>query len=162
MSDLLWTPGKPQRQNVQLSGKERVCVLVHRKTKRILCFARDDWFADSFAKDYEKIEILHAHQYDRWAKRYREQGLEDGEREDYEKLCREDTVRQVLRKQLRDRLNAVQTGAERMAIESALRCLDVLQAKKERYRESFMVQEAFEQSKSDVGQEIAQKIIGNG
>lgn len=161
MSDLIWTPQSNRRSNVQLSGKERVCVLVHRKTKRILCFAKDDWFADSFARDYEKIEILHAHDYDKWSKKYREQGLEDDARSDYEKLCREDAVRQKLRKELRDRLDVVTEGHERMAIESALRTLDVLQAKKQRYRDSFMVQEAYEASKQDVGQEIVDKIIRN-
>lgn len=165
MSELIWTPdqGAPKpRRNVQISGQERVCVLIHSQTKRILCFARDDWFADSFAdKGYEKIPLHHAHEYDRYAKMMRIQAQEENQQEEYKRLCREDVVRKRLRGDLRSRLDTAQPH-ERFAIEQALRTLDAIQARKQRYHDSFMLLEGYDEGGTkDVGGELAKKIISN-
>lgn len=154
----IWTP--PSRRNVQLTGHERVVVLVHRKTKRILCFAHEDWFAESLAAEYEIIHLNHAHEYDRYAKMWREQAIQENEAEEYLRLNREDATRQVLRRQLKDRMTVSQPH-ERQAIEQALRCLDLMQERRKRLHETFTVREAYEESVKDVGETIAHKIIDN-
>lgn len=160
MSDL--TVPKPHRRNVQLSDL-RVCVLVHKDTNRILCFAQHDTFAKSIARKLgcKIIEILHANDYDRYAKAWREQSKDDNAEQDHAYLEREDGTRKRLRQQLRDRLNLVTSGPERQAIDSALHCLDVMEDRKKRYRaESFLVQEAFEAGKNP-GEELIDKLILN-
>lgn len=155
------SPLVPTRRNVQMSGQEKICVLVHSTTKRILCFARDDWFADSFAHaGYEKIAIPHASDYDRWAKRIREQAKVENEAEDAAYLERETAARNKLRGELRACLSKAKSGAERLAIEQAQRCLEYMEQKRKRYREeSFHLQEAFEADKSLPGEEIVNKAM---
>ena len=81
MSDI-WLPPSC-RTPVQIQQKQRVCVLTHIDTGRILCFCLDDAFAATFEHSgYIKHEILHAHEYDMWAKRLREQAARDNEAED--------------------------------------------------------------------------------
>lgn len=149
------------RRNVQMSGNEKICVLVHSTTKRILCFARDDWFADSFGKaGYEKIAIPRASDYDRWAKRIREQVKIENEIEDAAYLERETAARNKLRGELRSCLRKAKSGGERLAVEQALRCLEYMEQKRKRYREeSFHVQEGFELSKETPGEEIVNKAM---
>jgi hypothetical protein len=149
------------RQNVQITGQEKVCVLVHSLTKRILCFARDDWFANSFASvGYDKITISHAHEYDTWAKRIREQAKVENEAEDAANLEKEDRTRKKLRGELTSCLSKAKTGAERLAIEQAVHCLDYMERRRKRYREeSFHIQEGFDQQKSDVGESIVKKAM---
>lgn len=157
MSDLI-IPGN--RTPVQISEKQRVCVLIHAETKRILCFALDDAFASEFQdKGYIKKEIHHAHEYDMWAKRIREQQKREDEEEDYVYLEKENAVRQRLRKELRARISHLHNGVQRAAVDQALHCLDVMEARRQRKREeSFMVQEAYEQSKNP-GEEIVNKVM---
>ena len=148
------------RTPVQLSGPQKVCVLVHNETKRILCFCLDDHFASHFTDTgYKKIQIKHANEYDLWAKRLREQAKRENEAEDYAYLEKENITRQRLRQQLKDRLSHLTEGAHRGAVESALHCLDVMEDRKKRYRaESFMVQEGYD-SKTNVGEELVNKIM---
>ena len=150
----------PSCRPVQISEKERVFVLVHKITKRILCFCRDDPFARSFqGQGYELIALMHAHDYDLWAKRFREQTANENEAQDFANLERENSVRQTLRKQLRERLGHCTSGAQRQAVESALHCLDALEKKRQRYRkESFMLAEAYDDSKNP-GEELVNKIM---
>jgi len=156
----LWLPSSYKPQPAQIAQKERVCVLVHIETGRILCFARDDAFASSFEqKGYIKHEIFHAHEYDLWARRLREQAKIEDAAKDAAYLEREDRVRQHLRKELRQKLLAAPTGAARKAIESALHCLDYMEDKKKRYRaESFMVNEGYD-AKANVGEELVHELI---
>lgn len=156
----LWVPPSCRPQPAQISQKERVCVLVHIDTGRILCFARDDAFASSFEqRGYIKHEIFHAHEYDLWARKLREQTRVENAAEDAAYLEREDRVRQSLRKELRQKMMNAPSGAARKAIESALHCLDHMEDKKKRYRaESFMVQEAYDEKKN-VGEELVHELI---
>jgi len=158
MSDLILPPN---RTNVQIGEKQRVCVLVHAETKRILCFCLDDPFARKMSgAGYVLHEINHAHEYDTWARKLRQQSADENAIKDAAYLEREDAVRTRLRKQLKDRLPLLATGAERLAVESALRCLEVMEARKKRYRaESFMVQEAYEGSTANVGDDLVNKIM---
>lgn len=145
----------------QISQKQRVCVLVHNTTKRILCFAMDDWFADQFvAKGYVKIPILHAHEYDMYAKRIREQAKEDNEAEDYAYLERENAVRKRLRAQLESvSHSSTKSVADRKAASDALHCLEVMEQRRRRYRdESFFAQEAYD-DKKNAGEELVNKIM---
>jgi len=160
----LWLPEsvRPHRRNVQLTGLERICVLVHKGTNRILCFARDDWFTKKLARQggYKIIEIMHAHDYDRYAKLWREQAKEEGDAEDASYLERESATRKELRRQLRERLNTADP-VTRKAIDSALHCLEVMEKRRQRYRgESFLVQEAYEADKQP-GEELVHKLILN-
>jgi len=148
------------RTPVQIGEKQRVCVLTHIDTGRILCFCLDDAFASTFVDaGYIKHELHHANEYDLWAKRLREQSKRENEAEDYAYLEKENRTRQRLRQQLKDRLNHLSEGASREAVASALHCLDFMETKRKRYREeSFMVNEAFEQS-ADVGEVLVDKIM---
>lgn len=149
------------RQNVQIGSKEKVCVLVHHSTGRILCFCLDDPFAAKFTDaGYLKIEINHAHEYDLWAKRIRDQAKIENEVEDAAYLERENVTRQKLRGELRSRLNELTDGVQKKAVEQAIHCLDFMEARRKRYREeSFHVQEAFEQSTAGPGEEIVNKVM---
>jgi hypothetical protein len=158
MSDL-WLP--PSARPVQIQQKQRVCVLTHINTGRILCFCLDDAFASTFEHSgYLKHEIHHAHEYDMWAKRLREQAKQDNEAEDFAYLEREDGVRKRLRQQLTDVIqSSSKSNADKKAAESALHCLDYMERKKKRYRaESFMVQEAYESSKN-AGEDLVNEIM---
>jgi hypothetical protein len=158
MSDII-IPG--QRKNVQIGEKQRACVLVHAETKRILCFCLDDPFARKMAgSGYILHEIHHAHEYDAWAQKLRQQSSQENAIKDAAYLEREDAVRKRLRKQLRDRIPVLADGAQKMAVESALRCLDIMEERKKRYRaESFQVQEAYESSTANVGDDLVNKIM---
>lgn len=149
------------RRNVQMSGKEKVCVLVHRQTGRILCFALDDPFAASFTDvGYRKIEINHAHEYDLWAKRIREQTKVENAEEDAAYLERESATRQRLRGELKARLNVLTEGAHKQAVQQALHCLEFMEKRRQRYREeTFYVQEAYDENHSAVGEEIVKKVM---
>lgn len=155
----LWLPNSMIR-NVQIGEKERVFVLTHIDTGRILCFCRDDPFSRSFQdQGYVLHEIHHAHEYDLWAKRLREQAKVENEAQDYAYLERENETRQRLRKELKARLSHQTTGAQRQAVESALHCLDVMEKRRTRYRaESFMVQEGYEAT-ANPGEEIINKVM---
>lgn len=160
----IWTPpsSRPNRRPVQLSDL-KVCVLVHKETNRILCFAQHDSFAKSMARKLKckVIEIFHAHDYDKYAKQWREEAAEENAAQDHAYLEREDATRQKLRKQLRDRLASINDGPARQAVESALHCLEFMEDKKKRYRaESFMVQEGFEKT-TNAGEELVDKLILN-
>jgi hypothetical protein len=148
------------RTPVQIGERQRVCVLVHKDTKRILTFCLDDPFAKSFeGKGYVKHILYHAADYDRWAKRLREQSAIEDAAKDAAYLEREDRVRQHLRKELRQKLLNAPSGAARKAIESALHCLDYMEDKKKRYRaESFMVNEGYD-AKTNVGEELVHELI---
>lgn len=158
MSDII-IPGA--RTNVQIGEKQRVCVLVHGETKRILCFCLDDPFARKITGlGFLLYEIKSAHEYDAWARKLRQQSNDENAIKDAAYLERENEVRTLLRKQLRDRLAVQTTGAARLAVESALKCLDVMEARKKRYRaESFQVQEAYESSTQNVGDDLINKIM---
>ena len=159
MSDI-WLPPSC-RTPVQIQQKQRVCVLTHIDTGRILCFCLDDAFAATFEHSgYIKHEILHAHEYDMWAKRLREQAARDNEAEDYAYLERENSVRKRLRQQLLDvKMSSTKSNADRQAAESALHCHDYMERKRQRVRaESFMVQEAFE-DKKNAGEEIINNVM---
>jgi hypothetical protein len=159
MSKLILPPG--YRTPVQIQQKQRVCVLTHIDTGRILCFCLDDAFAAKFEHSgYLKHEIHHANEYDLWAKRLRQQAANDNEIEDHAYLEREDAVRKRLRQQLTDVLIATHTGnADKKAAESALHCLDVMERRKKRYRaESFMVNEGYEAT-ANAGEELIEKIM---
>jgi len=162
MSDIILTDSpKSHRRNVQLTGLERIVVLVHKDTNRILCFGHDTWMTKKLAATMgcKVIEIMSAHDYDRYAKLWREQAKEDDAIDDHAYLERENRTRQALRKQLRDKLALATSGPERMGIESALRTLDLMEQKRQRYRaESFMAQEAFEATKN-AGEELIQQIM---
>jgi hypothetical protein len=158
MSDLI-IPGN--RVPVQIQQKQRVCVLTHIDTGRILCFCLDDAFAAKFEHSgYLKHEIHHASEYDMWAKRLRDQAARDNEAEDHAYLEREDAVRKRLRQQLQDVLASSHSGnADKIAASGALKCLETMEARKRRYRaESFMVNEAFEESKN-AGQDLVDKLM---
>lgn len=161
MSDLILPAScRPHRRPVQISDL-RVLVLVHKDTNRILCFAMDDKPTRRLAQrvGLKVIEIFHAHEYDKYAKAWREQAALENEKSDWEYLERENAKRQALRQQLRNRL-AHADGPERRAIESAIHCLEQMEQRKQRYRaESFMAQEGFEQSKSDVGETLVNQIM---
>lgn len=157
----LWLPEsvRPHRRPVQLSDL-RVIVLIHKDTKRVLCFGMDDKPTRALARKVgcKVVEILHANEYDRWAKVWRQQSADDAAAEDYAYLERENTVRSNLRTQLRSRLST-NDGPERRAIESALHCLEIMEKRRQRYRaESFTPQEAFESGKN-VGEELVSKIM---
>jgi len=154
MSDII-IPG-----NAQMSAKQKVCVLIHTETKRILCFCMDDQFSKSFeSSGYKRVEIKHANEYDLWAKRLREQSKRENEAEDYAYLERENATRQKLRQQLTDRLPHLTEGPQRLAVESALHCLDTMEARKKRYREeSFMVNEGYEAT-ANVGEVIVNNVM---
>lgn len=159
MSDLILPPGT--RTPVQIQQKQRVCVLTHIDTGRILCFCMDDSFAATFEHSgYLKHEIHHASEYDLWAKRLREQAARDNEAEDHAYLEREDAVRKRLRQQLQDVLiSSHKSNADKKAAQSALHCLDYMEAKKKRYRaESFLVQEGYEAT-ANPGEELINKIM---
>lgn len=159
MSDII-IPGA-NRTPVQIQQKQRVCVLTHIDTGRILCFCLDDPFAAKFENvGYLKHEIHHAHEYDMWAKRLREQTARDNEAEDHAYLEREDAVRKRLRQQLQDILISSHSGvADRKAADGALHCLDTMERRKKRYRaESFMVQEAYESTKN-AGEELVNDLM---
>jgi hypothetical protein len=157
MSDLILPPGY-QRQNVKMT--EKLCVLIHHDTKRILCFCFDDAFTHNFTqRGYEKVSIRHAHEYDKYAKQLREQTNFDNQVEDLAYLEREDRTRKKLRADLRARLSWAKSGPERQVIESAIRTLDAMQERKKRIRaESFMVMEAAEEGKVD-GESMVRKLI---
>ena len=160
MSDL--TLPRPHRRNVRLSDL-RVVVLIHKDTNRILCFAQQDAFAKKIARKLgcKIIEIFHAHDYDKYAKLWREQSKEESAAEDHAYLEREDATRQALRKQLRDRIATLADGAEKQAVDSALKTLDVMEDRKKRYRaESFLVQEGYDASKNP-GDELIDKLMLN-
>jgi hypothetical protein len=160
MSDL-WVPPSCRRTPVQMTGKERVCVLVHKDTGRILCFAQDDPFAAKFVDSgYIKHEINHAHEYDMWARRLREQSSVENQAADHAYLERENATRKRLRQQLRDKLNSVRSGPERKAVESALHCLEVMEKRKKRYRaETFMLNEGYDSTRSDIGEQLVNEIM---
>ena len=162
MSEIILTDApKPHRRNVQLTGLERIVVLVHKDTNRILCFGHDDWMTKKLASRMgcKIIEILSAHDYDRYAKLWREQAKEQDAVDDHAYLERENATRQALRKQLRDKLALATSGPERQGIESAIKTLDAMEARRQRYRaESFMAQEAFEISKKP-GEELIEQIM---
>lgn len=150
---------KPHRRPVFLTDL-KVCFLVDRNTKRILCSARDDEFAKQVARkcNCEIVAIRTAHEYDVWARRYCQQHDRETAEDDARYLEREDYTRKLLRKQLRDRLTTEHSGAARRAIDSALHCLDVVEQRHRRYRsDSFIPQEAFEASKNP-GEEIIQSL----
>ena len=157
MSDI-WLPASCRP--AQIAQKERVCVLVHIDTGRILCFCRDDPFARSFqSKGYIVHDIMHAHEYDMWARRLREQAKVEDAAKDAAYLEREDATRRQLRAQLKGKLASATSGAARQAIESALHCLDYMEDRKKRYRaESFMVAEAYD-SKKNVGEELVHELL---
>lgn len=158
MSDLI-IPGN--RTPVQIQQKQRVCVLTHIDTGRILCFCLDDHFAAKFqSAGYLKHEIHHASEYDMWAKRLRDQTSRENEIEDHAYLEREDAVRKRLRQQLQDVLAASHSAnADKIAATGALKCLESMEARKKRYRaESFMVNEAFESTKN-AGEELVEKLM---
>ncbi len=156
----LWVPPSCRPQPAQIAEKERVCVLVHIDTGRILCFCRDDPFASSFqSQGYIKHEIMHAHEYDLWAKRLREQAKVEDAAKDQAYLEREDATRKKLRAELRGKLSSATSGAARQAIESALHCLDYMEDKKKRYRaESFMLNEAYD-AKANPGEDLVHKLL---
>lgn len=159
MSDLILP--KSCRTPVQIQEKQRVCVLIHNTTKRILCFAMDDWFADTFASQgYVKVPIMHAHEYDMYAERIRQQAKDENEAQDYAYLERENAVRKRLRKQLEDVIHSsTKPVADRKAAEAALHCMDTMERRRRRYRdESFFAQEAYE-DKKNAGEEIVNKIM---
>jgi hypothetical protein len=152
---------KPHRRNVQLTGMEKIVVLVHKDTNRILCFGRDDWMTKKLASNMgcKIIEVMSAHDYDKYAKAWREQSKIEDEIDDHLYLERENVTRQALRKQLRDKLALATSGPERQMIASALHTLDFMEEKRRRYRaESFMAQEAFEANKQ-AGQELIEQIM---
>lgn len=158
MSGLI-IPGN--RTPVQIQQKQRVCVLTHIDTGRILCFCLDDPFAAKFQNSgYLKHEIHHASEYDMWAKRLRDQTARDNEAEDHAYLEREDAVRKRLRQQLTDVLiSSHSANADKIAATGALQCLESMEKRKKRYRaESFMVNEAFEESKN-AGQDLIDKLM---
>lgn len=158
MSGLI-IPGN--RTPVQIQQKQRVCVLTHIDTGRILCFCLDDPFAAKFQNaGYLKHEIHHASEYDMWAKRLRDQTARDNEAEDHAYLEREDAVRKRLRQQLTDVLiSSHSANADKIAATGALQCLESMEKRKKRYRaESFMVNEAFEESKN-AGQDLIDKLM---
>ena len=157
MSDII-IPGS--RTPVQISEKQRVCVLIHKDTKRILCFCLDDAFASKFEDSgYIKKEIHHANEYDLWAKRIREQAKHENEAEDAAYLEKENSTRQKLRGELKARIAQLTEGAQRYAVEQALHCLDVMESRRKRYREeSFMAQEGYE-ANVNVGEEIINKVM---
>ena len=160
MSELILPPGM-SRTPVQIQQKQRVCVLTHIDTGRILCFCLDDQFAAKFEHSgYLKHEIHHASEYDMWAKRLRDQATRDNEAEDHAYLEREDAVRKRLRQQLTDVLVASHSSnADKIAAKGALQCLETMEKRKKRYRaESFMVNEAFEEGKNP-GEELIEKIM---
>lgn len=141
----IWLPPSVNRTPVQMTN---ICVLVHHETKRILCFCLDDPFADSFAeRGYDKIEIKHAHEYDKWANAMRKQATEQSEEEDYVYLEKENVVRQRLRSQLRARIAEEPNASGKKAVEAALHCLDSMEKRRQRKRETFMFQEAYDSSK---------------
>lgn len=149
---------KPHRRPVFLTDL-KVCFLVHRDTKRILCAAQHDDFAKRMARrcNCRIVEIRTAHDYDLWAREYCRQHDRETAEEDARYLEREHYTRRVLRQQLRDRLAVEHSGEARKAIDSALHCLDVMEQRRRRYRtESFIPQEAFEASKN-AGEEIINK-----
>lgn len=153
-------PGQ-NRTNVQIGQKQRACVLVHAETKRILCFCMDDHFAASFENaGYIKHELIHASDYDLWAKRLREQTSREHEAEDHAYLEREDAVRKRLRQQLQDvMISGHKSNADKLAAKGALQCLESMEARKKRYREeSFMVNEGFEAT-ANAGEELIEKIM---
>jgi len=162
LSDIILTDApKPHRRNVQLTGLEKIVVLVHKDTNRILCFGRDDWMTKKLANKMgcKIIEVLSAHDYDRYAKAWREQSKIEDAIDDHMYLERENATRQKLRKQLRDKLSLATSGPERQGIASALHTLDFMEEKRRRYREeSFMAQEAFEATKN-AGEELIEKIM---
>jgi len=156
----LWLPASCRPQPAQIAEKERVCVLVHIDTGRILCFCHDDPFARSFKdKGYVVHEIMHAADYDRWARQLREQAKIEDAAKDQAYLEREDATRKKLRAELRGKLANATSGAARQAIESALHCLDYMEDKKKRYRaESFMLNEGFEAT-ANPGEDLVHKLL---
>ncbi len=95
-----------------------------------------------------------------WAKRIREQAKVENEAEDAAFLEKEQAVRQRLRGELRERLNHLTVGAHRQAVEQALHCLDVMEARRQRHREeTFMLNEAFDSTKANVGEEIINRVM---
>lgn len=145
----------------QIGQKQRVCVLTHIDTGRILCFCLDDAFAARFEHSgYLRHEIHHASEYDLWAKRLRQQATRDNEAEDHAYLEREDAVRRRLRQQLQDVLTSSSKGnADKKAARSALHCLDLMETRKRRYRaESFLVNEGYEAT-ANAGEELVNQIM---
>lgn len=160
MSEIILPPGA-SRTPVQIQQKQRVCVLTHIETGRILCFCLDDQFAAKFEHSgYLKHEIHHAWEYDLWAKRLRDQAARDNEAEDHAYLEREDAVRKRLRQQLQDVLVASHTAnADKIAAKGALQCLETMEKRKKRYRaESFLVQEGYEAS-ANPGEDLVNKLM---
>lgn len=146
---------KPHRRPVFLTDL-KVCFLVHRDTKRILCAAQYDQFAKIMARksNCRIVEIRTAYEYDHWSREYCRQRDRETAEEDARYLEREQYTRRVLRQQLRDQLLVETSGDARRAIDSALHCLDVVEERRRRYRsESFIAQEGFEASKN-AGEEI--------
>lgn len=159
MSDL--TLPRNTRPNVQLTGLERVVVIVHKDTNRILCFGRDDMLTRKMATKMgcKVIEILHAHDYDRFAKLWREQSKDDNAIDDAAYLEREAETRRAMRSELRAKLSLCTEGYQRRNIESALRVLDAMEARRQRYRaESFMLNEGFEAT-TDAGEALVTDIM---
>lgn len=146
MSDLILPDScKPHRRSVQLSDC-RICVLIHKDTKRILCFAMQHAITNRVAAKIgcKVVDILHAHDYDKWAKEWRNQSAADTAEQDHAYLERENATRTALRKQLRDKMSSADVTS-RKAIDSALHCLEVMEQRRQRYRqESFMINEAYE------------------
>jgi len=154
----IWLP--QSCRPAQIAQKERVCVLVHIDTGRILCFCRDDPFTRSFqSKGYIVHELHYAHDIDMWSRRLREQAKIEDAAIDQAYLEREDAVRQKLRAELRQKLQTATSGAARQAIDSALHCLDYMEDKKKRYRsESFLVREAYEE-RANAGEELVHQLL---
>jgi len=163
MSEIILTDApKPHRRNVQLTGLEKIVVLVHKDTNRILCFGHDDWMTKKLASKMgcKIIEVLSAHDYDKYAKAWREQSKIEDAIDDHMYLERENLTRQALRKQLRDKLALATSGPERQGIASALHTLDVMEAKRKRYREeSFLVQEGYDSGAKSPGTDLIEKIM---
>jgi len=160
MNSKLWLPPSCRPQPAQIAEKERVCVLVHIDTGRILTFCLDDPFTNSFTdKGYIKHVLYHASEIDMWAKRLREQAAQEDAAKDHAYLERENATRQRLRAELRGKISEAKSGAARKAIESALHCLDYMEDKKKRYRsESFLVREAYEE-KTNAGEDLVHKLL---
>jgi len=110
--------------NVQLSAKERPCVYIEQKTRRILGFGQENCRPLFPASTHYTKEILyHTWDIDRWTRLMRQQWREDQERNNFNQIAREKPMRDAIKAALRARESSI-SPLNRAQNEAMIRFMD--------------------------------------
>jgi len=132
--------------NVQLTADEVTCVWVNTITGKILGFAPQN-FAFPGAEQCMCIPLMHAHEVDSWADRFRVQQEDEFEGKQYAQFMKDDAVRKRIREKLKARRDVV-GPAQRGDIDKGLAMLDALEARlSKRTQEGALLVEMYDSSK---------------